>query len=81
MPDEGIRVITPREVEWKGCQLSILVPGKGRKIYDSLMRDGIFVDWREPDVVRLAPVPLYNRFDEVWHFAKQLEEVLNSVTR
>jgi len=81
IPDERIRVLTPREIEWKGCQLSMLVPGKGRKIYDSLMREGIFVDWREPDVIRLAPVPLYNRFDEVWRFAKELEEALNSVTR
>jgi kynureninase len=78
---EHIRVITPREIHRKGCQISLVARGHGRKIYDELMREGFFVDWREPDVIRLAPVPLYNRFEEVWRFVVLLEEVLHRVTR
>jgi len=78
---EHIRIITPKEIHRKGCQISLVARGYGRKIYDELMREGFFIDWREPDVIRLAPVPLYNRFEEVWRFVVLLEEVLHRVTR
>jgi len=78
---EHIRIITPKEIHRKGCQVSLVARGHGRKIYDELMREGFFIDWREPDVIRLAPVPLYNRFEEVWRFVVLLEEVLHRVTR
>lgn len=75
---DRIRIITPQEEDKRGCQLSMLIPGVGRKIYDALMAEGIFVDWREPDVIRLAPVPLYNRFEEVWKFERVLDSILAS---
>ncbi len=66
------QIITPPNA--KGCQVSILIPDKGKKIFDYLTQNGIFVDWREPDVVRLAPVPLYNTYEEIWRFGKILKD-------
>ena len=63
-------IITPAEPEERGCQLSILTKGNGRKIFESLTRSGVICDWREPDVIRVAPVPLYNKFEEVYRFAE-----------
>ncbi len=60
-----LAVITPKEDSRRGCQLSLRVKGpreSGRQLFEHLQRDGIVVDWREPDVIRAAPTPLYNRF-------------------
>ena len=65
---ENIKIITPREEVARGCQVSILLIERGREIYDGLMKEGIMVDWREPSTIRMAPVPLYNTFEEVWKF-------------
>jgi kynureninase len=65
-----IQIITPKS---RGCQLSIIVEN-GRKLHHFLTQKGIVTDWREPDVIRLAPVPLYNRFEEVWQFYQALLE-------
>ena len=67
--------ITPRNEDERGCQVSILMLEKGRAIYEGLMKAGIIVDWREPNVIRLAPVPMYNSFEEVW----KLGEVFRSL--
>jgi kynureninase len=48
----------------------------GKKIYDELTKAGVMVDWREPNVIRLAPVPLYNSFEEVWQFTNILQQIL-----
>src|SRR5690606_42063324 len=56
-----LEVITPED---RGCQLSLFVHGKGRELFDYLMENGVIVDWREPNVIRLAPVPLYNSRSE-----------------
>ena len=66
--EKKIKIITPREEAARGCQVSILLIERGREIYDGLMKEGIMVDWREPNTIRLAPVPLYNTFEEVWKF-------------
>jgi kynureninase len=68
-----IKIITPRTESEKGCQVSMLVLKDGKKIFDALTKNGVFADWREPDVIRVAPVPLYNSFEEVWLFGKVLE--------
>jgi kynureninase len=70
--EHQIHVITPHQE--KGSQISILIPDKGRMVFDYLTQKGIFVDWREPDVIRLAPVPLYNTFDEIWQFGQFLND-------
>jgi kynureninase len=72
-----IEIGTPREPERRGCQLSLRVRGPreaGRSLYDHLHADGIVVDWREPDVIRAAPTPLYNRRIDCLRF-------VNSVTK
>lgn len=67
-----IQILTPGNSAEKGCQVSLLIPEKGRAVFDELTRNHIFADWREPDVIRVAPVPLYNTFEEIWHFASIL---------
>lgn len=75
-PEKNIEFITPRGEEEHGCQVSMLMLKNGRAIYESLMREGVVVDWREPNVIRLAPVPLYNTFEEVWYFGRALEKCI-----
>ena len=62
-------VITPRDPDRRGCQLSILVRDGAKELVDSLTADGVVCDFRPPDVIRVAPVPLYNTFHDVWQFA------------
>ena len=66
-----VKVMTPREPRRRGCQLSFQVK-RGRELLAQLERSGIVCDFREPDVIRVAPVPLYNSFHEVWRFAAAL---------
>jgi kynureninase len=56
-----------------------LFPAKGRAVYEQLFTKGFMVDWREPNVIRLAPVPLYNTFTEIWQFSEALKEVLREL--
>ena len=71
-----IEYITPRKKEERGCQVSVLMLEKGKEVFDELTTEGVMVDWREPNVIRLAPVPLYNSFEEVWQFANILRQIL-----
>lgn len=70
------QVITPVAAAERGSQVSILVKEKGRKIFEYLSVNGVFADWREPNVMRVAPVPLYNTFEEVYTFAHILKEAV-----
>ena len=66
-----VEIATPREPERRGCQLSLRVRGPreaGRSLFDHLNAEGIVVDWREPDVIRAAPTPLYNRHIDCLQF-------------
>lgn len=74
--DKIIEFITPDSEKERGCQVSMLMLKRGREIFNELERNGVMVDWREPDVIRLAPVPLYNSFEEVWKFADILKRIL-----
>ena len=69
-------IITPRDQKYRGAQISMLVHGKGKAIFDYLSDAGVLADWREPNVIRLAPVPLYNSFEDVYYFGKYLEEAI-----
>jgi kynureninase len=60
------RSITPNDPAQRGCQLSLLADGRGRALFDFLSENGVMADWREPNVIRFAPVPLYNSFEDVW---------------
>ncbi len=68
--ETAFRIITPSAKDARGCQLSILMKSKGRKVFERLSQKGIVADWREPDVIRVAPVPLYNTFEEVFRFVE-----------
>ncbi|MEM7038295.1 MAG: kynureninase, partial [Bacteroidota bacterium] len=72
--DDNIRIITPSDPKQRGCQLSLQTMKNGKAIFDRLTARGVIADWREPDVIRLAPVPLYNSFVDVWEFVDILTE-------
>lgn len=74
---DRIRIITPKNPMDRGCQLSIQVRGAHKSLYNAITELGVVADWREPDVIRVAPVPLYNSFMDVWNFVVQLKSVLN----
>lgn len=71
-------VITPANEEERGCQVSMLMLRDGRKIFDELTRQGVIADWREPNVIRVAPVPLYNSFEDVYRFGEIISSILKS---
>lgn len=72
-----IEFITPRRESERGCQVSMLVKRRGKKIFNRLAEHGIMADWREPDVIRIAPVPLYNTFQEVWTFGNIMTGIIS----
>lgn len=74
---DRIRIITPNQPDQRGCQLSIQVRDADRTLFDRLTAQGVVADWREPDVIRVAPVPLYNTFEEAEKFAAILAELLD----
>lgn len=69
-------VITPKESAQRGCQLSILTNENGYALFEHLSAAGVIMDWRKPNVIRVAPTPMYNRFEEVYRFGALLEEAL-----
>lgn len=73
---EAFRIFTPRSRDEKGCQVSLAVKN-GRAVFDDLSGQGVFADWREPDVIRIAPVGLYNTFEEVWQFGQLFRAALH----
>jgi kynureninase len=77
LPGRHIEIITPAEPARRGCQLSLLVRDRPRELLAALEVEGVVCDFREPNVIRVAPVPLYNTFHEVWTFARILEQFLS----
>ena len=77
-PDQKFTIITPQDASQRGSQVSISVHENAKAIFDTLMPLGIFADWREPNVIRVAPVPLYNSFEEIFIFADTLRQLLNN---
>ena len=65
-----IQIITPKE---RGCQISIRVKNGNKALFDAIMAQGVIADWRAPDVIRVAPVPLYNSFSDVFKFYRILK--------
>lgn len=76
--EEKFNIITPQDSSQRGCQVSISVHENAKAIFDTLMPLGIFADWREPNVIRVAPVPLYNSFEEIFIFADTLQQLLKT---
>lgn len=75
--DERIKIITPTNSKERGCQLSIQVKNADRNLHNELTDAGIISDWREPDVIRCAPVPLYNSFEDIYNMVERLKLILN----
>jgi kynureninase len=71
--DGSFEIITPTNLAERGCQLSVLLHGQGRDLFDYLMKNGVITDWREPNVVRFAPVPLYCSFEDMYNFGQILK--------
>jgi kynureninase len=71
-----LEVITPNDPAQRGCQLSVLAHGHGKALFNRLTERGVVADWREPNVIRVAPVPMYNSFEDVWRFGQILTECL-----
>lgn len=71
--DSTFEIITPADPSERGCQLSVLLHGEGRSLFDYLMGKGVITDWREPNVIRLAPVPLYCSFEDMYDFGQILK--------
>lgn len=67
-------IITPNHPKQRGCQLSLLFLERGREVFDRLTEHGIVADWREPDVIRIAPVPLYNTYEDCYKFYEVLRD-------
>jgi len=72
----SFEIITPREKHRRAAQLSILLHGKGKEVFEAISEMGVVADWREPNVIRVAPVPLYNSFEDVYYLGKYLEEAI-----
>lgn len=70
LPD--LHILTPRQPHQRGCQLSVRMGTQGKALFEYLSAHGVMADWREPDVIRLAPVPMYNSFEDVWHLGELL---------
>src|SRR5207244_1369062 len=73
--EKKLEIITPRA---RGCQLSVIAHGRGKSLHDKLTLEGVVSDWREPNVIRCAPAPLYNSFEDVFRFGEILKNAITS---
>jgi kynureninase len=73
---EACELITPRDPAARGCQLSLRFAHRAREVHRALAERGVVADFREPDLIRVAPVPLYNRFEEVLRFSRILAGIV-----
>ena len=69
-------ILTPANQEERGCQLSVYLHGQGRELFEKLMKNGVITDWREPNVIRLAPAPFYCSFEDMYEFGQILKELI-----
>ena len=72
----NFEIITPKNPEERGCQLSVFFHGEGRSLFDYLMKNGVVTDWREPNVIRFAPAPLYCTFEDMYRFGQILKRAV-----
>ena len=79
--EQLFKVITPKNKQERGCQLSIVCKHSGKAIFDYLVSKGVIGDWREPDVIRLSPVPLYNTFTDVYMAAHYMAEAATQLNK
>ena len=77
LKEDELKILTPLNERQRGCQVSLAVKN-GNKVFEELSRNGVFADWREPNVIRIAPVALYNTFAEIWQFGRILQSAINT---
>jgi kynureninase len=77
-PEKLIEMITPANENERGCQVSIMMLKDGKRIFEALKKHGVLSDWREPNVIRVAPVPLYNSFEDVYRFGEIIQSFFES---
>ncbi len=75
LPNSSFEIITPKD---RGCQLSVFLHGQGRPLFDYLMKNGVITDWREPNVIRLAPAPFYCSYEDMYRFGQILKAGITS---
>ena len=76
LKSDRIQIITPKQTDARGAQLSIRVIQSDKSLFMAISDKGVIADWREPDVIRIAPAPLYNNFSDVFKFVQILKETL-----
>lgn len=76
--DINLEIITPNDPEQRGCQLSVKLEGTDKRFFQALTDAGVIADFREPNVIRLAPTPLYNSFEDIYRFGQTLTNLLTS---
>ena len=74
---QAMEIISPIDHANRGCQVSVRVKGRNKQLVKDLAKAGVIVDWREPDTIRLAPVPMYNSFEDVFLFGEVMERLLS----
>ena len=72
-----LEIITPQDPKRRGAQLSVVAHGHGKALFEAITNEGVIADWREPNVIRMAPVPMYNSFQDVYEFGQILTKALN----
>jgi kynureninase len=74
LEEAKFEILTPANQEERGCQLSVYLHGQGKELFHYLMENGVITDWREPNVIRFAPVPLYTSFENMYDFGQILKK-------
>ncbi len=74
----ALTIITPKQAEQRGCQLSIIAHGLGKDLHTKLTNSGVVTDWREPNVIRMAPTPLYNSFEDIFRLGTILKQIIQT---
>ena len=74
--EDTVKIITPTDPNKRGSQLSIQVKNATKSLFHKITEDGVIADWREPDVIRVAPVPLYNSYEDVYQFYSILKNAI-----
>jgi len=77
--DDAVNIVTPSDPEQRGSQLSIQVKNADKQLFHKITEEGVIADWREPDVIRVAPVPMYNSYEDVYTFYSILKSAIESV--
>ena len=77
LDNENIEIISPKKSDQRGCQLSILIKNSDKYLHKKLLKNNIITDWRDPGVIRCAPVPMYNSFEDIYNFSVILKTILS----